>query len=193
MGSKIVDIGSLVYAETSGILPEDGIIYADLVKTLQLEPTKYMKPKIDKHGNVVFNSIFLKAAMDAGLTHIIVDTPEEDSSIPDWPTDKEVILKNLVFFNNPSFNQPSLDKIFEKYLCDCKISFYYPLITMGIIERESHEIIEPDILKYSLYGSLESQENKSRLLRPTKALYGELKQTVGQIRSLNGQVLQYSY
>lgn len=184
MGCKLVPTANLVYAATPSVVPESRIVYQDLVKTLGLDPTKYARPVVDEKDGVVANSIFLRAAKDAGLAELVVEGPF-DSEV-NLPERTEEIVRNYVFFENPVFNDDQLRSAFSAYASDCINALKNPFINKGNIVGVDFKIVPADAVEYILHGNLTSPENRACLVKPKEALYSRLGKCVGRIRSVNG-------
>jgi hypothetical protein len=80
-----------------------------------------------------------------------------------------------------------MKQIFEDYHQECNNALSYPFSKPQLINIVDHEVIYPDIIKFTLYGDLTGRESLSLLHKPTTNLYTQLEKIIGKnIRSING-------
>jgi hypothetical protein len=205
MGSKLMSIDDIRFSSSIDADNDTNIVFNDLVRTLKIDPTKYNKPVVNEHDEIILNEIYVQAAREAKITHLIVDGPwkthyfqqgtssdiNQGTQYLPSKTKLQEILKNHIFFENDVRNQienhPVLNDLFEQYHQHCKkLIETGSVINRGKIQTTEFKFQDKDMLTYALMGELVSPENKSILTTPTESLYKNLNTIVGPIRSING-------
>lgn len=169
---------------------DPNIVFDDLVRTLQMDPTKYNKPVVNEQNEVILNGTYVLAAKEAKLTELIVDGPWKTHYHFLAQTNFSEILKDYVFFDidikNKIANEPKLREIFAAYTQNCRKITESGVISKGRIHSTAFEFPDNHILAYILHGELISPETKFLLAEPAELMYKQLNDAGNPIRSVNG-------
>lgn len=179
MGRRLVQLQDIRYRETAAEIAPERIVYDDLVRSLRADPTKYFPPTVDDQYVLTKNSVFVRAARDAGLQELLVVGPWPENETPLRPEGE--ITRNLVFFHRPDFRD--VESIVRGYAQECAQALAFPSPQNIHAHRYG---IKGDCLDYALLGQLESPEDISLITAPTIHFLRKLHAEVGRIRSVNG-------
>jgi hypothetical protein len=189
VGAKLIKLAEIKFQDTDCDIPESRIVYNDLVQTLKYNSSKYLRPEVDLENNLVKNSIMALAARDAGLEKIIVETQNSEDHLQIRSTSKKLFV-NYVFFESNIIDSSNLSRAFSNYLEECKKVFSDHVVNFGKINSVKFNILDKNVLEFSISGLTESPDNKHELYAVTKKLYSEFEKSYGKIRSVNGIKLE---
>ncbi|MGV8171568.1 MAG: hypothetical protein ACP5OA_02635 [Candidatus Woesearchaeota archaeon] len=190
-----IDIGKVIYADTDSDIPEDKIIYRDLVTTLNQNPHKYLLPVVDKDFRLTRNSLFYTALKDAGLSKIVVEL-EGLSNHPIHSSDSGYlnrVFDDYVFFDKDALTydamrteevSKAISENLTKFYLACVRKTIDPLLNKGVLDSMGFSVLGQDLLNYWLGGKIKG--DLSYMYDDKKDFYSRMEETLGPIRSVNG-------
>ena len=96
------------------------------------------------------------------------------------------IFQHFVFFDQPNFADAPWEQIWDKYVADCQKELDKRHLALGKIEGVNHEVLERDVMRYELLGTLSNPDNADLFMPHTRQLYKCMESCIGKISSVNG-------
>lgn len=151
----------------------------DLARTLDIDPSRFVPPVVSPTGEVLEGAAYLRALQlcRRPIVWVTVSPP---------PRPSERILDHMIFFDDLHWNTPELTTVFDRFEVSLRDALAHPNGPRGEIWRIDYSRIERDLVRITVRGKLQSENDLIRLTPPLHDLLGDLRKHVGPIRSLNG-------